>query len=181
MKGTSEPRWSRKTASVAASLSPTRARKRSGDGGVVLRRRSSAAGLKGWAVIARSCHWLDGREGVDGLEVAVAEAVDLALLEIPPVGLDVVGVGGAVDAVRLAGLMVGLLLLVGAQRGEELAQGVEEVGVLDRHRHRHRAALLHAARDVHPSQLLAVLALRGRHRDGDHQLEVVVEPAPGEL
>src|ERR1700726_1406552 len=95
MNGTSESRWRRKTSSVASSFGATRSRKRlawserspaweSTRGGGVT--RGPRPGRRwGWSRASRDPpEALHGIEAFDLIEAAVAEAVDLAGLEVPP-------------------------------------------------------------------------------------------------
>src|SRR6478609_3614414 len=102
MNGTSEPRWRRKRASVASSLSPTRSRKRpAASGGAGTR----AGGLGAKADVYGS-ERLDGVEGDHLGELAALEAVDFAALEVPPGDLVVIGVVDVLDLVGMAHVVV---------------------------------------------------------------------------
>src|SRR5579872_3422171 len=79
------------------------------------------------------------------LEVAVAETVDAAGVEVPPGDLEMPRELDVADLVGLPHLPVDLAHLVGGHRGEELVEGVEELPVVDRHRDHRRAPPLDAA------------------------------------
>src|SRR4029077_4695143 len=132
MNGTSESRWRRKTASVPASLSATRSRKRpgaSGGSGATMRRSGSMGGSRG--VVRLASEGLDGIEGDHLGEPAALEAIHLAALEEPPGDLVVIGVADALDLVGMPHLVVDPALVVARDAAHEAAHLLDVGGVLD--------------------------------------------------
>src|SRR6202043_2453543 len=178
MNGTSESRWRRKTSSVASSFGATRSRKR-----LACRERSPA--WEWTASIARDLsEALHGIEAFDLVEPAVAEAVDLAGLEVPPGDLGLllaVGVAHPLDVLRDAHLLVDAALVLAPDRGDEVAHAVDDAAIVDLDRRDDRAPREDALGHVLALEDLEMLLLAVAHADAGEELEVIEVAVPGPL